>query len=997
MLSWTLGDLADLTDALLLAFHEQRAHDFGFGIAFDYRKLAHPGLAEQLRPYIIDRTKHVIARRAALMIARACRVPGLQAELLSAALDPADEASVRAYAVSALGECGDDDAKKQLLPLAREERGPDPHQQIKGQALQILWPNHLTSAELFQLITSPVEGFVGAYVMFVTRDLPQSLSGRDLLPALHWATAFGRTATHAGEFHTKELADAILIRAWEYTSDPDILNALIDYVILIMRRLHRIFLRENESIVEGSIRGDEAKRRQFLVALLKRQQPLEPSDGYRMRNTFLVVSDLEWLLSLSPSGRTPISDINPQSLCALIEAVFNPWEPSQFEAFYDIAMQWPLLHQRYEHFLDGVALGSPRARDMHEYHDLELQHQRLRPPVDPPPADRVRDCLERFEAGDMNAWWWLNLELTLEPTSTHYDELQSRIIRMPGWVTADEPTHSRILAAARKYLADAQPLVKKWLGTNAYQRGDLAAYRALILLKDVDPDAYDHLDPKVWAKWAPVVVGVPKETGTESGEFDELIASDACNKAPTEFARTVQWLIRTERRRARAQPPPQPPQPASSASMSPFWILRTLRKCWGSTALKEMVFAEVKNRTNSPAQFESLLEPLLDAEFAPARHFAASRLTPYRLCTPNHRPFAFAAATQLAAHSSAFCWPLIWKQVLNDRQFGGDLFLKLAHEYRHDNAFLAALTETQLGDLYTWLEETFPVRQDPHRTSGGAFFAGQRDSVAHLRDGILTRLVNTGTEAAVEALRNVLHKLPDRNWLAYQLLDAEQAMRRKTWSPLSPGEIIRVTQTPRGILIQSAAQLADVLTRALRQYERELHGEQTPIRDLWDRQADGTFRPVDENAISDHVRRFLQRGLQESGIVLNREVEISRVPNAPAGMRTDIKVDAITNADNSRTFSTITAVIETKGCWNPELMTAVRTQLVDGYLVKLAAPVGIYLVGWFDKPKWDPADYRRARTPDWTVEQAQLRLDQEAARLPPAFIVRPLVLDCHVP
>ena len=55
-------------------------------------------------------------------------------------------------------------------------------------------------------------------------------------------------------------------------------------------------------------------------------------------------------------------------------------------------------------------------------------------------------------------------------------------------------------------------------------------------------------------------------------------------------------------------------------------------------------------------------------------------------------------------------------------------------------------------------------------------------------------------------------------------------MRRKTWSPLSPSEIIRVTETIRGLLVQSASQLADALLQALRRYERELHGEQTPVR-----------------------------------------------------------------------------------------------------------------------------------------------------------------------
>lgn len=50
----------------------------------------------------------------------------------------------------------------------------------------------------------------------------------------------------------------------------------------------------------------------------------------------------------------------------------------------------------------------------------------------------------------------------------------------------------------------------------------------------------------------------------------------------------------------------------------------------------------------------------------------------------------------------------------------------------------------------------------------------------------------------------------------------------------------------------------------------------------------------------------------------------------------------------------ITAVIETKGCWKPQLFTALETQLYRDYMLRLQAPVGIYLVGWFDKPKWDP-------------------------------------------
>jgi hypothetical protein len=90
-------------------------------------------------------------------------------------------------------------------------------------------------------------------------------------------------------------------------------------------------------------------------------------------------------------------------------------------------MRWPPLHRRYDHLLDGVALDSPRAAEMRQYHELELEHRRLKPPpVHPPPADRVRMVLEAFEAGNTDVWWQLNLELTLEPTSTHYDDRRCR-------------------------------------------------------------------------------------------------------------------------------------------------------------------------------------------------------------------------------------------------------------------------------------------------------------------------------------------------------------------------------------------------------------------------------------------------------------------------------------------------------------------------------------------------------------------------------------------
>ena len=219
----------------------------------------------------------------------------------------------------------------------------------------------------------------------------------------------------------------------------------------------------------------------------------------------------------------------------------------------------------------------------------------------------------------------------------------------------------------------------------------------------------------------------------------------------------------------------------------------------------------------------------------------------------------------------------------------------------------------------------------------------------------------------------------------------------RTWCPLSPQELFQLLDSKSSVLVQSAEDLCELLVSTLRKFENDLHGEQTPVRNLWDRQASGsTFRPVEEDALSDNVRLFLRRELVENGIVANREVEVARVPGASIGRRTDIRIDAMRRSA-SGSYDTITAVIESKGCWNDALFSALSDQLYGDYMVTLRAPVGIYLVGWFDKAKWDPADRKKRQAPDLTLQEAQSRLDSEAAAIPQGYLVRAVVIDCHAP
>jgi hypothetical protein len=218
--NWDESDLKELTGSLMVALDENRADDFSIGIWAFYGKLNHPGLSSQLRPYILDTSKNVVSRRTAILIAERCELRALQSELLTLATDKTADPYLRGRAVDALSTCGDDTVPPKLLSLAKGELGLDPQDEMKGYALQILWPKHLSARELFSIITHPNEGFVGAYVMFLTKTLPETLATGDLPAALDWATSFVEEAGHIGDFHRRSLADSIFVRAWRNLDEP---------------------------------------------------------------------------------------------------------------------------------------------------------------------------------------------------------------------------------------------------------------------------------------------------------------------------------------------------------------------------------------------------------------------------------------------------------------------------------------------------------------------------------------------------------------------------------------------------------------------------------------------------------------------------------------------------------------------------------------------------------------------------------------------------------
>lgn len=170
----------------------------------------------------------------------------------------------------------------------------------------------------------------------------------------------------------------------------------------------------------------------------------------------------------------------------------------------------------------------------------------------------------------------------------------------------------------------------------------------------------------------------------------------------------------------------------------------------------------------------------------------------------------------------------------------------------------------------------------------------------------------------------------------------------------------------------------EVLLESLDRLEEKLQGETPMAPALWD-QTDKSYKPKNEDWFSDYVQQHLQEGLRERGVVLNREVVIRKGEGKGRGERTDVHVDAIVPGSTPEAYETASMIVEAKGCWNPELDTAMEGQLIGRYLKdNPQCSHGLYLVGWYNCDQWDDQDYRKKRSPNLSIDEARERFEEQA-------------------
>lgn len=950
----TDDDRKALVETLLTLYEKEKSLANDLNLTARHKKLAHPGLAEQLRPRIIETSKSFIARKVAFDIAEACGLKELQKDIVDIALDPQQTQPIRVWAAYAINRFGDDEFKAKLKPLALGLAGDDPDDELKGCGLRAVWPAHISASELFSVCTYPKqESLFGAYKLFISRELMDQIQPSHLPAALAWVESQG--ARYSLPYPFNDLIDDIMILGWSHFDSERTREAYAKAILSRWKNHDEIVNGRQAAEFSAEITNNDTKRRNVVEAIvsLLGESKDKIDEWLNNRPPIPLNKDVFWMIQQLYNCESR----NSQRVWAnLISWPFDKENPEQVDAILVAAQERSVLIEAIPWLFRVVELNSSDAELMKRMHTREKNYLDRRESRSKSnlPKIRITEMLSQCEAGDSNAWLTLNLELTRESDDSDYgDWFSSLIEELPGWKSANIDDKQRILEAAKKYVLNQQPSMEEIITNQRISFPVFAGYSALKLLLRFDAPFVISLTSHVWKQWAPIIMfRVPEDIKHDSLGLNLINVAYKC--APDVFIDTLMVFIDQDNK-----------------NDSDVYVIREL-KGWWDTRLQKALLDKAKDRQLNPKCMASLLKVLLDNNIDEARAIAISAVTAPVPADGIVRAKAIAAATVIMTYFIDTGWDVVWPVIQNDERFGREVVAHVAWGLEEKRvALLYRLSENQLGELFIWLARQFPFEED----------ITKRDEIASWRNSVLQHLKQRGTRKGCETIQQIAQELPELDWLKWILKDAYDIARRNTWIPPDPDHFLRLASDQKVGLINNGDQLLDVLLDSLKRLEVKLQGETPAAIDLWNEVAKNIFRPKDENKFSDYVKRHLDEDIKQRGIVVNREVEIRRGTGSSKGERTDIHIDAISQTSNGSIFKSISVIIEVKGCWHKKLYSAMQTQLVDRYLNDSRCRHGLYLVGLFTCDQWDKEDNRKKQALKIPISDLQEKMENQAKQL----------------
>jgi hypothetical protein len=961
-----------LRASLVLALLKSVRHDPGIDenqLQPHFPKLAHEGLAPQLREYLLEYGGPAPVRSLALHIARACEQRALVPEYLAVALDDSAPVTLRVHALDTLRALGGETPDARLQSLARLDAAVDPMGEIRDRVLSWLWPTVLSTEQLFEALREPGED---APMNRTQQVILERLPPAELPIALRWLREY---LSRPMKRRLWRMGDEFLRRAYERLGAPQVLEAYCAALWPKVKRTLRVLpgtlgLDEPWGLSwDWSQRADEERWRVIDGLVACRETPEDLVLLVRVKPALFFPQDFEFLVRRAEQPSRP----EEQVLWArLTECCYPSGTAEPLEAIFRAIERAPHLKDGFSWLLEPMDLKDrpPIFRVMPDEEMGRFQEAHWARLTEPRESvqQRCELLLQRIESGQLQEWFHL-----IE-TMQHSGAGGTAILNSWLWKELPGEMKQRIVRAARVVVSQCSPQAEPWVESADIPYDVMCVYEAFNFLAACDEASLEEFQQGIWGRWATLIIASPASASDNQNRLRRLLVERASRHAPVDVMRTLRRRLAAEGEDWRQ---------ASDA----VTLLRSLADCWNET-LTAVALEVLNNPRSAPSIVRKLFEILLTRQVPEARAIAESFLHDQEGSPLKRRA---GAACVLLLYGPVDREPAIWSYLEKELELAREVIEECSSEgYRLARRFESEL----LADIYLWIERH--VRASPASAKPHHSWWRDRDASVHpIQQAIREELVIKTSRNAEAALDRLCRDLPGDSVLREKLYYSRVFVRARTWAPPSTREILEMVGLQRRRLVRTEGELLDVLLESLERLQQKLHGETLPVRFLWNKDPSGHFTPKDELHLSDWVKQHLEDDLAGHRVVVNREVELRPSTPPREGERVDIWVDAIANRGGQE--DRITVIIEVKLSKNRELWTAMEHQLVVRYLAENRNRHGLYLVGWYACSHWNettplPGEGRvpLARARAFLAEQAR-SLSQNGVE------VRAFVLDAALP
>lgn len=916
------------------------------------RHLACPPLEPLITEVLTGSGHRRRARQAALEIASA--LPQMQSTLVALVCDTNADNLLRAAAARRISP---DVSGPDRVRLANLLEQPTLDVELRGALLSHLWPTTLTLSEVLAAASQPTTATQGRRVLtsydhFLSRDLARLVDGPDLRAVLEWA----RTVKDVSDAHG-DAADALLSRSLRELR-PEIAIGAAE--LLVDRARHYGRGRADVEAALGFVATDNEKRRQLFSALVATGDDRTLVLAIRYAGS---QDDFAWALANGTDA-----SIDAAVRCrwlALANRLFAPFiRPDQLDDLWRFA-DAPDVQRVFWEVINGVPTAGPIADQWRARHTDERRWAEETTRWEQ--SIQVDRQAVAAALADDSPDAWIALMVALDPVSAAGAE--SDLAQIDGWQKLTESEHAKAIAIARRWLAARAPEVDsdgEWPMESVY------GLRAM-WLHDHDSALLDGLRDEQWTAWARVLVGFAAVGANETQlARRDLLLRRSYDHAPDSVHAALLHELGREARNAEGELAARPTEPGQTPDplrpVNGLYTHRTLASIW-TDDLSNVLLDWQRGRVDDIGIVDTV--PFLHSHGCKdAEDLAVTALNSTGTTTASTRRRVAGAVALLRCSGGSRHWPAIWDLWTHDVAFAQAV---LTHLHRSQSGWelpveLAVLKPSDLAELYLWLHPRLPSTQ-----------ATMMNPVADLADAIINRLVNAAARDSLEVLQRIAQALPGDANLPYRVAEAERLYRESNWIPPRVDDVAKLLADPRRRLATTDGSLAAVIVESLRRAQSRISGETPAVADLWDHPHDAARRePKIERDLSDWLKRHLSTDLQS--VMVNREVEITPGFTGTRKMReVDLYVAALSSADPEGA-TRLRVIVENKGCWNADVLTDMKAQLVDTYLAQTQAGAGIYVVFAFDcvnsgSLRTCPSCKVR------TMEQLREELERQAAQL----------------